>query len=195
MIRAVLAVLAALVLPLATAPAAQAHDVLLESSPVDGARLGAAPGEVTLTFSADLLATGAGLVLTDAAGTTVAETAAEVDGPVATAPLEADLPAGDYTLTWSVVSSDGHRIDGDLGFTVEGPGAEDAPADDTDVQASDGSGQGGNGSGGDGGGNDPGGDQVNNPTGDLDMPGWVMLVLALGALGAAVAIAVRRWRG
>jgi hypothetical protein len=36
---------------------------------------------------------------------------------------------------------------------------------------------------------------VNNPTGGLDVPGWVVLVLAIGALGGAVAIAVRRWRG
>ncbi|RPF26631.1 copper resistance CopC family protein [Georgenia muralis] len=197
MIRAVLAVVTALVLALTTAPAALAHDVLLESSPADGARLASSPGEITLTFSADLLATGAAMVLTDAAGATVTEAPAEVDGRVAAVALEEELPAAGYTVTWSVVSSDGHRIDGDLAFTVEGPDTDvraagpadpGAPADDADAAAKVGNG------GGDGG-NDPGGDQVNNPTGGLDVPGWAVLVLAIGALAAAVAIAVRRWRG
>lgn len=218
MIRAVLAVVAALVLALTTAPAALAHDVLLESSPADGARLASSPREITLTFSADLLATGAAMVVSDDAGATVAEAPAEVDGRVAAVSLEEELPAAGYTVTWSVVSSDGHRIDGDLTFTVEGPAegtgsagsagstatdAADTAGEGTDVRAAapadpDASADGadvsakvGNG----GGGNDPGGDQVNNPAGGLDVPGWVVLVLAIGALGGAVAIAVRRWRG
>lgn len=218
MTRAVLAVVAALVLTLTTAPAALAHDVLLESSPADGARLASSPREITLTFSADLLATGAAMVVSDDAGATVAEAPAEVDGRVAAVSLEEELPAAGYTVTWSVVSSDGHRIDGDLAFTVEGPAAEegtgsagsagtdaaDPAAEGTDVRAAapadpDGPADGADvsakvGNGGDGGGNDPGGDQVNNPTGELDVPGWVVLVLAIGALGGAVAIAVRRWR-
>ncbi|WP_341359552.1 copper resistance CopC family protein [Georgenia sp. M64] len=217
MIRAVLAVVAALVL--ATAPAATAHDVLLESSPADGARLASSPREITLTFSADLLATGAAMAVSDDAAATVAEAPAEVDGRVAAVSLEEELPAGGYTVTWSVVSSDGHRIDGDLTFTVEGPAegtgsagsagtatdAADPAGEGTDVRAAapadpDASADGADvsakvGNGGDGGGNDPGGDQVNNPTGGLDVPGWVVLVLAIGALGGAVAIAVRRWRG
>ncbi|WP_447925898.1 copper resistance CopC family protein [Georgenia muralis] len=219
MTRAVLAVVAALVLTLTTAPAALAHDVLLESSPADGARLASSPREIMLTFSADLLPTRAAMVLSDDAGATVAEAPAEVEGRVAAVSLEEELPAAGYTVTWSVVSSDGHRIHGDLAFTVEGPAegtgsagsagtatdAADPAGEGTDVRAAapadpDASADGADvsakvGNGGDGGRNDPGGNQVNNPTGGLDVPGWVVLVLAIGALGGAVAIAVRRWRG
>ena len=39
-------------------------------------------------------------------------------------PLAADLPEGDYTIAWRVVSSDGHPIEG--AFTLQAAGADSA---------------------------------------------------------------------
>lgn len=120
--RSPLVALAAMAVLLAwTAPAA-AHDQLLESDPPADAELATSPAAITLTFSADILDLSSQVVVTDAAGEVVLDTPGTVAGPVVTAVIEQPFEAGAHLITWRVVSSDGHPIDGTFTFTVlQGP--------------------------------------------------------------------------
>lgn len=111
---------------------AQAHDTLLESDPADGATLETSPEAITLTYSADILDVSPLVRITDESGEQIAEITPSVDGPVATAPLEEPLPAGESTIQWRVVSSDGHPIEGTFTVTVE---QDAAAADPTEAPA------------------------------------------------------------
>lgn len=123
--------LVALVLTLLTVftPVATAHDVLVDSDPAEGQHYEHAPTSARLTFNNELLDLGAGAaaaVVQNAAGEQVAELPFTLDGRDAIADLPA-LADGDYKLAWSVVSSDGHRIQGIIHFSI-GAGAT-SPAD------------------------------------------------------------------
>lgn len=107
-----------------TAPAS-AHDSIVGSDPADGAELTASPAQITLTFSEEIQPVGGQVLLVDSAGTQVAAGAPSVDG--VTAALVVPALANDtYSVTWRVVSSDGHPIDGTFGFSVADPRAVDA---------------------------------------------------------------------
>jgi methionine-rich copper-binding protein CopC len=99
---------------------ASAHDSLISSSPEAGSTVDTLPTELTLTFSAKLIdAEGATeVVVTDAAGESVTDGPATVNGAIVTQPLMAEAEAGDYTVLWRVVSSDGHPISEEFSFTV-----------------------------------------------------------------------------
>ncbi|WP_369370542.1 copper resistance protein CopC [Promicromonospora sp. Populi] len=99
---------------------ASAHDQLLSSDPKDGATLDEQPTSITLTFSAAPLDTGIEVALVGPDGTTAQGYGIQVDDEVVTAQLAEDLPAGKYDVAWHVVSSDGHPIDGELTYVVEG---------------------------------------------------------------------------
>ena len=116
---------------------AQAHDTLLESDPADGATLETSPEAIPLTYSADILDVSPLVRITDEDGEQLAEITPSIDGPVATAALEEPLPAGESTIQWRVVSSDGHPIEGTFTVTVEQDAAEE-PADEEAPAASDG---------------------------------------------------------
>lgn len=112
--------LAAAVLLLAPSPAL-AHDVLIASDPEDGATLETVPEEVLLTFNNSPAEGGGGsaIVVTGPDGETQYEdgelTFDGTDVSVALAPLD---EAGEYSVSYRVVSSDGHPIQDTLTFTV-----------------------------------------------------------------------------
>ena len=110
---------------------ALAHDQLLSTSPEDGATVSAAPSEVTLSFSGNLI-TGQGiqnvLTVTDEAGHQWQDGRAQVSGPELTAPLCEGLPNGDYDVAYRVVYSDGHSEAKEYSFTLEDPQAPEAGA-------------------------------------------------------------------
>lgn len=118
LLAAALAAVLTPVLGVAGALPAAAHDRLVSSDPADDATVDEAPTRITLVFSADVLAAGAQVAVTTADGTVAAQVS--VDGDEATAALPEGLPAGDWDVSWRVVSSDGHPIEGNLAFTVEG---------------------------------------------------------------------------
>ncbi|OLT52621.1 copper resistance CopC family protein [Cellulosimicrobium sp. CUA-896] len=143
LLTALLAALCALgltaVLAVVAATPAHAHDRLTGSEPADGAQLDAPPGAITLTFNTEPLEVEPQVVVTDSAGTVVAEGAPTIAGPTATLPLDTATLGGDsYTVAWRVVSSDGHPIEGTFGFAVAEP-AQAAPpaAEDTGDDATD----------------------------------------------------------
>lgn len=122
----VLAVLLAVVL-LPVAPAA-AHDVVTGTNPEDGQSLDAVPEAIEVSFSNAPLAMASEIQIKDAAGTNWAEGGVEIDGNMAVQPVNPAAPAGEYTVTWRVVSSDSHPIDGSFSFTAtEGAGASSSP--------------------------------------------------------------------
>ncbi len=93
------------------APSAFAHDQLLSSDPSNGATVQSAPRTMVLMFSADLKPIGTTVVLQDSAGKKY-DAAPTVSGRNLTVGVGTELPAGEYTLEWRVVSSDGHPIEG-----------------------------------------------------------------------------------
>ncbi|HVE63984.1 MAG TPA: copper resistance protein CopC [Mycobacteriales bacterium] len=115
---AVLAMLLALLVVWA-APAA-AHASLLQTTPADGAVLGAAPRELTLLFS-EPVGTSLGAIKVIAPNGARADTASvrnRDDGREVVAPLDPDLPEGTYLVVWRVVSEDGHPITGSSIFSI-----------------------------------------------------------------------------
>ena len=94
-----------------------------------------------LTFSAEITPSGALAVLRDADGTETELPEPTYDGRDAVW----ELPAleGDQTLVWSVISSDGHRIEGEIDFTVtaSGAGGEEPTDDETPSDEAGGAGQ------------------------------------------------------
>jgi len=103
---------------LGAAPA-YAHDELVASDPADGSTVDALPAAITLTYSGDLIADGGAtaILVTDAAGADLTAGDPVVDGRTVTQSLEGSA-SGTVTITWKVVSGDGHPISGELVFGV-----------------------------------------------------------------------------
>ena len=177
------ALLAAFVV--AGAPVASAHDVLVSSSPEDGAQLDAPPEDLTLTFNNELVDLGeeaAAVVVTDGSGTEVASGPLAIDGRDATFDLP-DLAGGEFTAAWSVVSSDGHRIQGELAFTVteasaapetSAPAASASPATTPEASATP----------------TPSATPSDDAKG-LTLPGYALPIFGVGILAALIATIIR----
>lgn len=121
------AVLAAALL-VAAAPAgpAVAHNVLISSTPADGAVVPKTPAAVVLTFDEPAMAMGTQVLVSGPSGEVQQGRPRLVDNTV-TQDLAAGAPAGAYTVTWRVTSIDGHPVSGTLAFRAQGAGA-DRPA-------------------------------------------------------------------
>lgn len=119
------AILAAMLLTFAAlmfASPAHAHDELTGTDPSADATVDVLPNELTLTFSSAISQEdGASEIeVTDASGTSLVAADPSVTDNVLTQPLEGDA-AGEVTVLWKVVSSDGHPISGEYSFTVTAP--------------------------------------------------------------------------
>lgn len=115
-----LAHLVAFTLAFSPAPAA-AHAKLLDSEPpAEGVAKGA-PASVLLRFDGRVERRYGRFELVDAAGTRTPLSRVEREGAPeneVTVGLPRALPPGAHRLEWSVVSRDGHRVEGVLSFTV-----------------------------------------------------------------------------
>lgn len=212
MLRRALAPLATIALLLlslgAVAAPASAHDQLISSNPADGETLTTAPAEIVLTYNNEVAQIGAEVQITDPENTVVTEIPT-ISGTSVTVPLWEDTVAGAYSVAWRVTSSDGHPIDGEFSFTLDLPAPESPTAeptteaaappesatesesatetatettapDPTDVASATAEPE------------EPATDD--SPLG-MDMPGWVMALVALGIVGGVVALIVRMRRG
>lgn len=130
--RAVALVAAAIIaLALLAAPAA-AHSQLTGSEPAAGSSV-QAPAQVRLEFNEALITLGTQLSVTDSAGVVTELEARYPEPHIAAADLPR-LPAGPTAVTWRVVSSDGHPIEGVLEFDVTEPdNSQPAPAEPSAV--------------------------------------------------------------
>jgi copper transport protein len=134
--RAALAVLAcvlgAVVAGVAGAAPASAHDVLLQSSPADGVTVTAAPTQVWLYFDQTARVTGRSVRVLGPAGREVDQADAR-EGDKSNQiviDLRPGLAAGAYTVSWQVVSADGHPVSGAYTFGLDasaGGGTVGAP--------------------------------------------------------------------
>ena len=179
--RSVLVGLVALLLgglSIAVATPAWAHDELIGADPSVNADVGALPAQITMTFSGVLMdEPGATqVVVTDAAGTSLTDGDPTLDGTHLMQSLSGSA-SGPVTVTWRVVSSDGHPVAGQYTFTVAG-GATQSPStgETTTTQT-----------------------LTATPTssGDAGVPVfvWVLLGVAVAAaLGALVAVLLRKSR-
>jgi copper resistance protein C len=105
------------------ATSAYAHPTLKSASPPVEGTATAAPTEIRLNFSEAVISKFSSVELRDQSGMKVAT------GKVATDPkdekqlivaLQAPLKAGAYTVKWTVVSADTHRVNGTYSFKVAG---------------------------------------------------------------------------
>lgn len=128
LLRACVLAVSTAVLMIVGATSASAHDQLIDSSPSVDQHLDAAPTQIRLEYSAEIMDVGAAVILADAAGTDWTSGDPVLDGPTVTVPVDPELPDGAYTVRWRVVSSDGHAISGSIPFQVGVVTASPAPA-------------------------------------------------------------------
>lgn len=101
-------------------PPAFAHAGLLATTPRDGQVVQTSPGEITLEFSEPLEEGLIDLKLYDGNGRPIALAGPNLAAGDA-ARMRAEppkLPNGTYTVVWSVVSEDGHPVNGSFSFSV-----------------------------------------------------------------------------
>ncbi|CCH79619.1 Copper resistance protein CopC [Nostocoides japonicum T1-X7] len=109
---------------------ADAHNVLVATSPADGSTVARTPAQVVLTFDQPALKIGTVLKVTGPSGDVTSGSARLVNNEVQQ-PLAPGAPAGHYTVAWRVTSADGHPVSGTFTFTSTKPGtgqATSAPA-------------------------------------------------------------------
>ena len=125
---AILGLLLGVLSSLVMATGADAHAALRSISPQDGATLTAAPTTVVLTFNEPI---GTSFATVSVAGPdgSVSQGKAVVDGSTVTQALADDLPNARYTVSFRVVSEDGHPVSDRTTFTVAAvPTATPLPA-------------------------------------------------------------------
>lgn len=128
---------------LALAAPASAHDALVSTDPTAGSTVDALPSELVLRYSGDLIADAGSteVDVTDASGASLADGSAEVAGATVRQKLAASgTVTGTVTVTWKVVSGDGHAISGRYVFGVGEAPTTPAPIDPDDTAASAGAG-------------------------------------------------------
>ena len=96
---------------------ASGHSQLVSSDPADGSVLSAPPTQLVLTFNEALLKEAVDVAIANGAGDVVSGDVATVVGAIATIPWPADLPPDNYSVSYRVVSDDGHPITGSIGFS------------------------------------------------------------------------------
>lgn len=146
-LAALFAALLALALVVATAGPASAHDELVRTNPQAGATLEKAPTTLELTFSGNIQDIGSEVRVTDSHGTDMTRGTLAVQNTMVSQPLR---EGGDedetYTVTWRVVSQDGHPIEGMFTYTVgDGAATAASPAPVASADASQGAAQDANG--------------------------------------------------
>lgn len=110
-----------------SAPAAAAHSALVSASPEQNATVQEAPQQITATFNEEISTEFAHLtVMLD--GTNHAAGDPQVSGRELSVGV-GELPPGEYTVGYRVVSADGHPVQGSWSFTLAGAdGAAPAPS-------------------------------------------------------------------
>ena len=115
------ALAAASALAILIAPPAFAHAKLVSSNPAHNAAVAAPPKTIVLTFNEKLVAAFTKVELTMPAhgGMKVAASSAPTsDGKGLVVTPARPLGDGAYKLVWSTASADGHKMSGEISFTV-----------------------------------------------------------------------------
>lgn len=112
-----IAATAVIACPVVAAAPASAHAALISTDPGDGVRLKAAPTKVTLEFNENV-ASPAYVVITAPDGARVKTGTINVLDKTVTATLEPADIKGRYSMSYRVVSDDGHPVEGSTTFEV-----------------------------------------------------------------------------
>ena len=103
-------------------PIAQAHAVLVFSNPAIDAKLATMPSSVEVEFDGNLIALGGAktnvLTVQDSQGNQVDEGNSKVAGPILSVGIKTNEKSGIFTVSWRVVSGDGHPVEGSYQFSV-----------------------------------------------------------------------------
>lgn len=104
----------------AVAVPAEAHTPLVGSNPAEGAVLDTVPAQIELTFAEPVtLPAEPPVEIIGPSGATATLGTATTDGPVVRVPVTSvSGPAGEYTISWKAVSSDGDPVAGNIVFTL-----------------------------------------------------------------------------
>jgi len=143
--RWLLSLIAGVLLVLIPASGAAGHAGLVSSDPNDGAALDVAPVAVVLTFNEELLSDLVEVSVLDAQDNPVVVTEVPQTPPPGTdvkVPWPADLPPGEYSVAFRVVSADGHPVTGRVTFsyanlreTVDAPSSADTPSVESGLES------------------------------------------------------------
>ena len=121
--RAIAALIVTVMLTIAfaitAASPASAHDWLIHSDPADGVSLDAAPEQITMSFSGNILELGTEVALLDAETgeyLELPEQPSVAEGTVTQAVVP--LGQGAFVLNLRVVSEDGHPVSGAIHFAI-----------------------------------------------------------------------------
>ncbi|HEX7405029.1 MAG TPA: copper resistance CopC family protein [Candidatus Nanopelagicaceae bacterium] len=102
--------------------AAQAHTSVVSSNPAIHARLAKLPTHVQIEFDENLLTLGGAktnvLQVQDAQGKEIDAGNSKVAGPIIGVDIKDQPGKGTFTVSWRVVSSDGHPVEGSYQFSV-----------------------------------------------------------------------------
>ena len=118
--RWLMSIVAAVLLVVIPVSGAAGHAGLAFSNPEDGATLDVAPEEVVLTFTEELLSDLVEISVLDSQDNPVVVTEVPQTPPPGTdvkVPWPADLPPGEYSVAFRVVSADGHPVTGRVTFS------------------------------------------------------------------------------
>lgn len=128
---------AALTPVLLVAAPASAHTDLVETEPGVDATVNSGTSSVLLAFSDQVFPELAEATVTGADGADRLAGDPIVDGGRVLLPLEPLAEAGAYTVTYRVVASDGHAVEGTYDFTLSDAGAAEAGSVTTPVASDD----------------------------------------------------------
>jgi copper transport protein len=120
---------------LLSAPPAAAHAVLLRTEPSPQTTVPAPPDAVRLRFSEPVEVAFGAVRVFDVDGRRVDKGRLEAADGRRELVVPAELPGGTYTVTWRVLSTDGHRISGGFQFYVGAPSTISAVAVEGDAGA------------------------------------------------------------
>lgn len=133
---AFLGALLGLLLVTATGTPAQAHADLIGTAPRAGADLAVLPDAVTLWFT-EPVGRPAAVSVTGPEGNQLTTAGPQIAGDKVTQPIgSAPAAPGEYTVSYRMISDDGHPVSGTMRFTV-GTGVETAAAGSAAVRPED----------------------------------------------------------
>lgn len=118
---------------------ASAHAEIVGSYPVAGSKLSEGPSKITLTWSEEITTDKSQIRIIDSLGVVQdSEFSLENsnDRSIATLLLDDNLPNGSWSITWKVVSADGHLVGGLVPFSVgtaDEAGFTDYSVDDSSI--------------------------------------------------------------
>lgn len=118
--------MSALALAAVIATPAFAHTHLTETNPADGATVTEPLTELTLQFDGQV-GEGSFIELTTSTGENIDVPTIEIGDMNMTATLAEPLANDNYTVDWSIISADGHPLQGSYTFTVDAEVQEEAP--------------------------------------------------------------------